>query len=129
MKKTMTMTSGACSCALETAGDIRCFVGAGYGDLLPESAAYAVCRFLRSSCALRGTLVRESYRLRIAPGKGRRTVRRSFVAPGVLMELPCPWVRVTLTVTATGVTVTGVSLCEEYPSPPRRLRGAKGPFR
>lgn len=120
MKKTMTLTSAACSCQLETAKDIRFHGGARSADLLPESAGYAVCRFLRSSSALRGALVRESYRLRIASGKGRRTVRRSFVAPASLMELPAAWVRVTLTVSATGVTVTGVYLFEEYPKPPRK---------
>lgn len=120
MKKTMKMTSAACSCALETAKDIRFHSGAKSGDLLPESAGYAVCRFLRSGSTLRGELVRESYRLRLASGKGRRTVRRSFVAPGALMELPAAWVRVTLTVTAAGVTVTGVYLCEAYPAPHRK---------
>jgi hypothetical protein len=120
MKKTMTLTSAACSCALETAKDIRFHGGAKGADLLPESAGYAACRFLRSSSALRGVLVRESYRLRIASAKGRRTVRRSFVAPGPLMELPGAWVRVTLNITAIGVAVTGVYLSEEYPTPSRR---------
>ena len=115
MKKTMTLTSAACSCQLETAKDLRFHGGAVGADLLPESAGYAACRFLRSSSALRGVLVRESYRLRIASGKGRRTVRRCFVAPGPLMELPSAWARVTLNITATGVAVTGVFLCEEYP--------------
>lgn len=122
MKKTMTMTSGACSCVLETAKDIHFNADRSGGDLLPESAGYAVCRFLRSSSALRGTLVRESYRLRIADGKGRKTVRRSFVAPGALMELPGAWVQVTLSVTPSGVTVTGVRLCEAYPSPYRKRK-------
>ena len=116
MKKMMTLTSAACSCQLETAKDIRFHGGAVGGDLLPESAGYAVCRFLRSSSALRGVLVRESYRLRLASGKGRRTVRRCFVAPAALMELPGAWARVTLNITATGVTVTGMYLCEEYPT-------------
>lgn len=119
MKKTMTMTCGACSCTLETAKDLHFRALKSGGDLLPESAGYAVCRFLRTSSALRGALVRESYQLRIADGKGRRTVRRSFVAPGVLMELPGAWVQVTLRVAASGVTVTGVRLCETYPNPPR----------
>jgi hypothetical protein len=115
MKKTMTLTSAAYSCALETAKDIRFHGGVRGADLLPESAGYAACRFLRSSSALRGVLVRESYQLRIASGKGRRTVRRCFVAPAALMELPSAWARVTLNITATGVAVTGVFLCEEYP--------------
>lgn len=119
----MKMTSAACSCTLETAKDFRFHPGAKSGDLLPESAGYAACRFLRSSSALRGVLVRESYRLRIASGKGRRTVRRCFVAPGPLMELPSAWARVTLNITATGVTVTGVYLCGE--SPPSRERKIK----
>lgn len=123
MKKTMTLTSAACSCQLETAKDLRFHGGAVGADLLPESAGYAVCRFLRSSSALRGVLVRESYQLRIASGKGRRTVRRCFVASGPLMELPGAWVRVALTVTATGVTVTGVYLCGEYP--PSRERKSR----
>lgn len=123
MKKTMTLTSAACSCQLETAKDLRFHGGAVGADLLPESAGYAVCRFLRSSSALRGVLVRESYRLRIASGKGRRTVRRCFVAPGPLMELPSAWARVTLNITATGVAVTGVFLCEEYP--PSRERKSR----
>lgn len=120
MKKMMKMTSGACSCVLETAKDIRFNGGARNGGLLPESAGYAACRFLRSSTVLRGTLVRESYRLRLATGKGRRTVRRSFVAPGALMELPAAWVRVTLAVTAAGVTVSGVYFGEEYPAARRK---------
>ena len=123
MKKMMTLTSAACSCQLETAKDIRFHGGAVGADLLPESAGYAACRFLRSSSALRGVLVRESYQLRIASGKGRRTVRRCFVAPAALMELPGAWVQVTLNITATGVTVTGVYLCGEYPtSRERRMK-------
>ena len=122
MKKVFSLTSAAYTCQLEAARTFRFHAGATGADLLPESALYAVCRFLRSSSALRGALVRESYKLRVATGKGRRSVRRSFLAPGPLMELPGAWVRVTLTVTAAGVSVTGVYLCEEYPSPPRTRR-------
>lgn len=118
MKKVFSLTSAAYTCQLEAARTFRFHGGAMGTDLLPESALYAVCRFLRSSSALRGALVRESYKLRVGTGKGRRSVRRSFVAPGPLMELPGAWVRVTLTVTAAGVSVTGVYLSERYPAPP-----------
>ena len=83
--------------------------------LLPDTVGYAVCRFLCHNEGLSRALVRQSYDLRFAKGKGARSVRRQWVVPAVLLELPGAWVRFSCIVTAKGVTVTRVCLLKEYP--------------
>lgn len=121
MKMVSRTPSCSIMCQIEAAKDFRFRSGVSC-DLLPESIGYAVCRFLQATPALRHSLVLESYRLRLAKGKERRTHRRSFVAPAALLELPGGWVQVRLTVTPIGVTVTEVRLCEEYPQSPEKHR-------
>lgn len=115
MKLVSRTASHSVTCQIEAAKELRLRTQTPCA-LLPESVGYAACRFLRSSSALRHSLAEESYRLRLAKGRARRTLRRSIVAPAALMELPGSWAQVSLTVTPIGVTVTGVRLCEEYPS-------------
>lgn len=83
--------------------------------LLPESVAYAVCRFIQAAPSLRHGLVQESYHLRLAKGRERCTQHRSFVVPAVLMDLPGGWVQVSVTVSPEGITISKIHLCEEYP--------------
>lgn len=115
MKLVSRTASHSVTCQIEATKELR-FRTQTQCALLPESVGYAACRFLRSSPTLSHSLAEESYRLRLAKGQKRRTLRHSIVAPAALMELPGSWAQVSLTVSPIGVTVTGVRLCEEYPS-------------
>jgi hypothetical protein len=118
MKLVSKMTSGTCTCQLTIAKQIR-FLSPVPCDLAPESAGYAVCRFVRRSPALRHTLARQSYQLRLAKGGDRRTKYSRIVAPAFLMELPGNWAQVRLAISPAGVNVVEVRLSADYPKPPR----------
>lgn len=109
MKLTIENGYGSLSCDVSAAKSLRVL---NWTDtpLEPDVAAYAVCRFLRKSRALCGEYVRESYRLRLAKGKARKTKYRSFLAPASLMELPGVWCAVKLYVSSSGVVVEAVGL-------------------
>ena len=99
----------AASCALEAGSNARV-----EGDLAQSVARdtllYAVCRFIRRSGTLRREYVWASCRLRLENGRARRPQRRCFVAPAPLLELPCGWVAVNVSVGPAGVTVERIGL-------------------
>lgn len=56
--------------------------------LLPETLRYAVCRFLRQAEPLAGLYAGESFRMRLARGRGRKPETFTCVTPAALLELP-----------------------------------------
>lgn len=75
-----------------------------------DTIAYAVCRFLRHS-TVTSQYVTESYRLRFAKGKARRSVTRWFLAAAAPMGLPEGCVLARVSISPDGVTLEHVSLC------------------
>ncbi len=80
-------------------------------DLEVESLVYAVRRFIRRSPVLLGDFAGESYGLRLSRGR----VRRRFVAPAALLELPGSWAAVSLRVLPTGAEITRIGLYDRLP--------------
>ncbi len=100
------------SCALELAKNVRVDVDPAL-SVSRETLLYAVCRFIRHSPALCREYVIASWRLRLQSGRARRALRRGFVSPAALLELPRGWAAVSVSVSPAGVTVERVGL---YPS-------------
>ena len=87
-------------------------VSCGYGS---ETALYAACRYLRHDERTAHELVAESYRLRFAGKGARRSTRRTLLLPAALMELPCAWARLRVSVDREGVRVESLELFERFP--------------
>ena len=90
-------------CRVTAARDLR-LSGALFRELPPDTAAYALCRFLCRSEQLSRAYTLMSYRLRLASGRGRRPRRERFSAPAALLELGAGWIRAEVTVSPEGVT-------------------------
>lgn len=104
----------ATQCQISPARDLR-FYSQVPCSLEPETIAYAVCRFFTKSAHMCRFCVSESYRMRLASGKGRRAKRCRATLPAVLMDLPGSWAQVRFTIDAVGVTVQEVRLLRCYP--------------
>lgn len=83
-------------------------LSAEIGELCPEAVAYAVCRLFTKSVSLRKAYVPESYRMRLASGKGRKTKRHRCVIPACLAEIDGELLQIDFSVDCTGVTVQKV---------------------
>lgn len=114
MKLTNGTGRGAVCCQIGPANDIRVDNRLD-SALAPETICYAVCRFFAKTPALAGAYAWESYRLRLARGKGRRGISHRCVLPAPLLELPAGWVLVRLRVDPEGVAIRQVSLTGQYP--------------
>lgn len=99
------------SCELTAADSVRCSLEL---PVRPDTAVYAVKRFITHSPVLRRACTCRSYRLRI--GEKRSYLRTlKFEAPARLLELPGASIRVTLQVSQRGVAVAAVSLYAARP--------------
>lgn len=114
----MKMTHGtgwsAVSCQINADPNVR-VENRLHTSLEPDTICYAVCRFFARTPALCRTYTWESYRLRLARGKGRRPRRHRCTIPAPLMELPAGWVQVQFQVDPAGVSIRQISLTAEYP--------------
>lgn len=81
-----------------------------------ETIAYAVERFLVHCPRFVKECTNESWQIRIAKGKERRPHRFTYLVPGILMELPVEWVRLTGDIDVIGINVKKVELLREHPS-------------
>lgn len=80
-----------------------------------ETIAYAVERFLVQCPRFVRECTNESWQVRIAKGKERRPRRFTYLVPGILMELPGEWVRLTGDIDAVGIKIKKVELLREHP--------------
>ena len=124
MKMTSENEYGSYACELIAAKELR-FHADFPCDVELDTVRYAVCRFLRKSKSLCKEYVKESYRLRLASGKGRKTKRRWCLAPAALLELPGAWVHIGVSISATGVTVEQVGLHETYEAAQMAMPGSR----
>ena len=107
----MKMNYKSLSCQISARKDFCCELG----ELCSDAVVYAVSRLFSSSAAMCRSCVTESYAMRIATGKGRRSARHSCVVPAALAEIDGNWLRVSYSVDPEGVTIQSVSLFDSYP--------------
>ena len=84
-------------------------------DLEEDTVSYAACRFFSKSAALCKLYAAESYRMRLAQGRGRKSKKHQCILPAQFMELPGNWARIHFTVDPVGVTIRGIDLLERFP--------------
>lgn len=80
-----------------------------------DTIAYAVERFFTRCTRFREECTYESWQIRIAKGKARRSHKFVYVVPAVLMELPGGWVRLTGDIDAVGVHIKKVEILNIHP--------------
>jgi hypothetical protein len=80
-----------------------------------DTIAYAVEHFFTHSARFTRECSCESFQIRIAKGNARRPHKFTYLIPGVLMELPGNWVRLTGNIDSVGVKVKKVELLKEHP--------------
>ena len=114
MKLTTGTGWGAVSCQISPAQDVTVENRLRFHPET-DTVCYAVCRFFTKTPALCRAYARESYRMRLAKGKGRRPQRHRITLPAPLLELPAGWVQVRFQVDPEGVTVRQVVLTERFP--------------
>lgn len=104
----------AAICQISAAKDFH-FISLVPCDLEPDTISYAVRRFFSKSRILCQTYVSESYQLRFAKGKDRKSKHHCCVIPAQFMELPGNWAQVNFVVDAFGITIRKVTLLWSYP--------------
>ncbi len=78
------------------------------GGLCSEAVVYGVCRLLSKSSNVCRQYVCESYRMRLAAGKGRKALHHSCVIPAFLAEIDGELLRIDLMVDSSGVTIKSI---------------------
>ena len=101
---------GAISCNIAVSKDMLFTSEVPCNGLETDAAGYAVCRFLKKSPKDAYRYIRESYRLHLATGKGRKSKFCWLSGPAKSLELPGAWVRIRLCVNPEGITVERVEL-------------------
>lgn len=79
------------------------------------TVAYAVERFFTHCTLFCRECTYESWQIRIAKGKARRSHNFTYLIPAVLMELPGIWIRLVGDIDAVGVNIKKVELLNEHP--------------
>ncbi len=78
------------------------------GDLCAQAVSYAICRCFVKSEALCREYVYESYRMRLAAGKGRKPKHHSIILEAAQAEVEGELLHIEFTVDTTGVTVQSI---------------------
>ncbi len=94
--------------SLECEVKVRSGLKVEIGELCADAVNYAVCRLFVRSSGLCREYVRESYCMRIANGKGKKSRRHRSVLPAFLAEMEGELLQIDFTVDSTGVTVQGI---------------------
>ena len=100
----MKMTYRGLECRIKARPDLN----AAIGELCSEAVVYGVSRLMSKSESVCREYVCESYRMRLATGKGRRSKRHSCVIPAFLAEIDGELLRIDLTVDGSGVTIQNI---------------------
>lgn len=116
MKLTTGTGYGAISCNIEASKAMLFTTEVPCNGLGTEAAGYAVCRFLKKDPKTAYRYIRESYRLRLASGKKRKSRFCWLSGSAHALELPGAWVRIQLRVDPEGITVERVELYAKWRS-------------
>lgn len=100
----MKMTYKGLECQIKA----RPGLDASMGELCSDAVIYGVSRLLARSESACREYVCQSYRMRLATGKGRRSQRRRCIIPAFLAEIDGELLRIDLTIDCSGVTIQNI---------------------
>lgn len=84
-------------------------------DYPKDTIAYAVEKFFSRYAKTYRECTYESWQLRIAKGRKKRTRRFEYIIPAVFMELPGNWVRVYGNIDVVGMNISRIELLKDHP--------------